>query len=148
MKRLFAIALLACLAACATVNGVKQTPAQALATARADVVKACKIAPALLTSVQTTTAAQPASDAQVQTLAALATIQTDLGKVCYVASTPLPGGGSALTLADVSTFVNTYIPGVLSVVNASSLTAQEKLDASIALGAIQSALLIAVANAS
>ena len=148
MTRFLLIALLALLAAGCTVGGVKQTPAQALATAQADVVKACKIAPALLTSVQTTTAAQPASPAQAQTLTALATIQTDLGKVCYVASTPLPGGGSALTLADVSTFVNTYIPGVLSVVNASSLTAQEKLDASIALGAIQSALLIAVANAS
>lgn len=148
MERLIAIILLILLAACTTVNGVQQTPAQALASAQAQVVKACKIAPALLTSMQVTTAAQPASDAQAQTLVVLATAQKDLGKVCLIASTPLPTGGSALTLTDVSDFANQHLPAVLALVNQSSLSAQAKLDASIALGAVQSALLIAVANAS
>lgn len=144
MKRFLCIALLAALAACTTVNGVKQTPAQALATAQTYVVKACKIVPALVTSLQTTTGAQPASAAQAQTLLTLASLQVDVTKVCAIANT----APVSLSLATISGFVNTNIPEVQKVIAASSLSDQAKLDANLAVGALQAALLIAVANAS
>jgi hypothetical protein len=126
------------LAACAT----PATPAQAVAALQSQVVKQCTIVQPFIVSMQ---AMQPQLSADAQTQ--LAAASTDIAKVCAFASAPASATPVTFSLADVSTLVNSAFPSLIKIVDGSTLSAQEKSTAEIAITAAQLGVSMALANA-
>lgn len=119
-------------AGCAS-TGTSQTPAQLLATVHSQVSIACAAAGPSLTSIK---ALEPGLTAD----------QAAIVDKVYADATAFCAVHDSVSVASVSAFANTAIPATLKVVNASSLSQDDKTLVAIGVIALQTALNTAVAQ--
>ncbi|MGX6999938.1 hypothetical protein [Caballeronia sp. KNU42] len=135
MKTLFIAALAAiCVgfAGCAS-TGTPQTATQLLATVHADITTACTVAGPTLASMQTMESGLTADQAAI------------VDKV-YADATAFCSARSTISVASIADFANTAIPAGLKLVNASSLSTDDKTLIAIGVMALQASLNAALAQ--
>ncbi|MGF6837092.1 hypothetical protein QF001_000959 [Paraburkholderia youngii] len=121
------------LSACNTAPTVNQTPAQLLATVHSQVSIACAAAGPSLTYIKALEPGLTSDQAAI-----VDKVYTDATAFCAVHET--------VSVASVSDFANTAIPATLKLVNASSLSQDDKTLVAIGVIALQAALNAAVAQ--
>ena len=121
------------LSACNTAPVANQSPAQLLATVHSQVSIACAAAGPSLTSIK---ALEPGLTAD----------QAAIVDKVYADATAFCAVHDSVSVASVSAFANTAIPATLKVVNASSLSQDDKTLVAIGVIALQAALNTAVAQ--
>jgi len=120
------------LSACGT-TGTPQTAAQLLATVHTDITTACTVAGPTLASIQTMESGLTADQAAI-----VDKVYTDATAFCSARST--------ISVASIADFANTAIPAGLKLVNASSLSTDDKTLIAIGVMALQASLNAALAQ--
>ncbi len=156
MKRLIlvlagALMLGACSVAPVNSTGAATAASQTVAVmdnVRTQALKACAVVPPMITSMITIETSQPASSASTSAVAQLNKLSTDVTGACnLIAKIPAPGAAPAFTLSDVSTFVNTNVPTLLTIIGNSSMNQTQKTAAQLTVVGVQTGLALAVAQA-
>jgi hypothetical protein len=121
------------LSACNTAPTANQTPAQLLATVHSQVSIACAAAGPSLASIKSLEPGLTADQAAI-----VDKVYADTTQFCALHDT--------VSVANIQAFANTAIPAALTVVNASSLSQDDKTLVAIGVIAMQAALNTAVAQ--
>jgi hypothetical protein len=120
------------LSACAA-PGTPQTAAQLLATVHADITNACNVAGPSLDSIKSMEPGLTSDQAAI-----VDKVYTDVTAFCSARST--------ISVASITDFANTAIPAGLKLVNASSLSQDDKTLIAIGVVALQASLNAALAQ--